>query len=150
MHKQMQTNSSQIRQMWNEYWMEDKVSHGRYGSETPYLTIKKQLHLKENNETIITSKTKKCFTMTFMSKALLCYAQAVQNWKHFEQSNLWAKHWQKMENLFWNSKQFIAIHVVAHNLKTRSLRVLLFCLSLFMFDLFTSVQKFFCWWKNWS
>ena len=33
--------------MWNEYWIEDKVSHGRYGSETPYLTIKKQLHLNK-------------------------------------------------------------------------------------------------------
>ena len=33
-------------QMWNEC-VEDKVSHGRYGSKTPYLTIKKQLHLDE-------------------------------------------------------------------------------------------------------
>ena len=39
-------NWSQIRPMWNE-WIEEKVSHGRYGNETPYLTIKKQLHLNQ-------------------------------------------------------------------------------------------------------
>ena len=147
MHEKKQIQAKMV----NGKCVEDKVSHGRYGSKTPYLTIKKQLHLNEM-KLPITSKTKSCFTMNLMSKALVVsYAQAVQNLKHFDQPNyLQVKHWQEMQNLFSNFKQFIAIHVVAHNLEMQISTVLSFFPPIFMFDLFTSVQKFFCWWKNWS
>ena len=132
-------------QMWNEC-VEDKVSHGRYGSKTPYLTIKKQ-HMNKMKLLSPQVKPRVVLLCIWCPKPLHPMHKLS---KILINQIICESNFDRKCNLFSNFKIFIAIHVVAHNLEMQMSTVLSFFPPIFMFDLFTSVQKFFCWWKNWS